>query len=156
MTEDTPANAPTPAQQVFLETEEKLKALETGTLKVCNYRTGTIYGPGREHVNEPGTSPASRFPFDGQSDAMLIHRDDVVRGIEFAIEHRLSGLYNLFNDIPENKQDFARVRSAGLEPVTRLGVVRGPRRLQREDPRDRLHLRRSDGRAGGRRAGVTA
>ena len=37
---------------------------------------------------------------------MLVHRDDVVRAIGFAVDHRLSGLYNLFNDIPENKADF--------------------------------------------------
>jgi nucleoside-diphosphate-sugar epimerase len=70
-----------------------------------------------------------QIPFDGQSDAMLVHRDDVVRAIDFAIDHRLSGLYNLFNDIPENKADFfARVAAReGLEPVIWLGVFKGPR-----------------------------
>jgi nucleoside-diphosphate-sugar epimerase len=70
-----------------------------------------------------------QIPFDGKSDAMLIHRDDVVRAIEFAIEKGLSGLYNLFNDIPDNKERFfAKVSEReGLAPVTWLGVVRGPR-----------------------------
>lgn len=60
---------------------------------------------------------------------MLIHRDDVVRAISFAVDHRLSGLYNLFNDIPENKTDFfARVaKREGLEQVIWLGVFKGPR-----------------------------
>lgn len=127
--ETTPPNAASPAQQVYLETEGRLQALETANLKVCNYRTGTIYGPGREHQNELRQIAGKQIPFDGQSDAMLIHRDDVVRAIDFAISHHLSGLYNLFNDIPDNKQDFfARIAaSTGLEPVTWLGVVRGPR-----------------------------
>ncbi|MBM4197658.1 MAG: NAD-dependent epimerase/dehydratase family protein [Gammaproteobacteria bacterium] len=129
VTEDTKANATSPAAQVFIETEQKLAALGSSTLKVCNYRTGTIYGPGREHRNELRNIAGKQIPFDGQSDAMLVHRDDVVRGIAFAIENGLSGLYNLFNDIPDNKQGFfARVcEREGLAPVTWLGVVKGPK-----------------------------
>jgi nucleoside-diphosphate-sugar epimerase len=127
--ETTPPNAASPAQQVFIETEQKLAALAKGELKACNFRTGTIYGPGREHRNELRHIAGKQIPFDGKSDAMLIHRDDVVRAIEFAIDRKLSGLYNLFNDIPENKEQFfARVSEReGLAPVTWLGVVRGPR-----------------------------
>lgn len=127
--EATPPNAASPAAQVFIETEQKLAALGTNTLRVCNFRTGTIYGPGREHRNELRHIAGKQIPFDGKSDAMLVHRDDVVRAIAFAIDKKLSGLFNLFNDIPENKEDFfARVaRREGLEPVTWLGVVKGPK-----------------------------
>lgn len=129
VTETTPPNAASPSAQVFIETEHKLSALETGGRKVTNYRTGTIYGPGREHRNELRHIAGKQIPFDGQSDAMLIHRDDVVGAIAFAVEHSLSGLYNLFNDIPDNKANFfaAVARREGLEPVTWLGVVKGPR-----------------------------
>jgi nucleoside-diphosphate-sugar epimerase len=129
VTEATPPNAASPAAQVFIETENKLAAAGSPQLKVCNFRTGTIYGPGREHKAELRAIAGKQIPFDGTSDAMLVHRDDVVRGIAFAIEKGLSGLYNLFNDIPENKQDFfARVCAReGLAPVTWLGVVKGPR-----------------------------
>ncbi|MBN8281539.1 MAG: NAD-dependent epimerase/dehydratase family protein [Gammaproteobacteria bacterium] len=127
--ETTPANAASPAAQVFIETEQKLAGLGTERLRVCNFRTGTIYGPGREHRNELRAIAGKQIPFDGESDAMLVHRDDVVRAIDFAIDKRLSGLFNLFNDIPENKRDFfARVAAReGMEPVTWLGVVKGPR-----------------------------
>jgi len=127
--EATPPNAASPAAQVFIETEQKLSALGTETLRVCNFRTGTIYGPGREHRNELRHIAGKQIPFDGKSDAMLIHRDDVVRAIAFAIDRKLSGLFNLFNDIPENKEDFfARIaQREGLAPVTWLGVVKGPK-----------------------------
>ena len=127
--ESTPPNAASPAAQVYIETEQKLAALGTDTLRVCNFRTGTIYGPGREHRNELRAIAGKQIPFDGQSDAMLVHRDDVVRAIDFAISRQLSGLFNLFNDIPENKQDFfARIaQREGLAPVTWLGVVKGPK-----------------------------
>jgi nucleoside-diphosphate-sugar epimerase len=127
--ETTPPNAASPAAQVFIETEQKLAALGTNTLRVCNFRTGTIYGPGREHKNELRHIAGKQIPFDGKSDAMLIHRDDVVRALEFAIDNKLSGLFNLFNDIPDNKEDFfARIGNReGLQPVTWLGVVKGPK-----------------------------
>jgi nucleoside-diphosphate-sugar epimerase len=127
--ETTPPNAASPAAQVFIEAEKKLADMETATLKVCNYRTGTIYGPGREHRNELKHIAGKAIPFDGQSDAMLVHRDDVVRGIAFAIDRHLSGLYNLFNDITDNKERFfARVCAReGLAPVTWLGAVKGPK-----------------------------
>jgi nucleoside-diphosphate-sugar epimerase len=127
--ESTPPNAASPAAQVFVEAEQKLAALGSTRLRVCNFRTGTIYGPGREHRNELRHIAGKQIPFDGKSDAMLIHRDDVVRAIAFAIDHGLSGLYNLFNDITDDKETFfARVcEREGLEPVTWLGVVKGPR-----------------------------
>jgi nucleoside-diphosphate-sugar epimerase len=129
VTETTPPNAASPAQQTFITTEAILSGLETSQLKVCNFRTGTIYGPGREHRNELRHIAGKQVPFDGKSDAMLVHRDDVVRAISFAIDRHLSGLYNLFNDIPEDKETFFNkvARAAGLAPVTWLGVVRGPR-----------------------------
>jgi len=132
--ESTPANAASPAAQVFIETEQKLAALGTERLRVCNFRTGTIYGPGREHRNELRHIAGKQIPFDGKSDAMLIHRDDVVRAIAFAIDKKLSGLFNLFNDIPDNKEDFfARVaQREGLLPVTWLGVVKGPKGVSNE------------------------
>jgi nucleoside-diphosphate-sugar epimerase len=129
--ETTPPNAASPAAQVFIETEQKLAALGTENRRVCNYRTGTIYGPKREHQNELRHIAGKQVPFDGKSDAMLVHRDDVVRAIEFAIDHKLSGLFNLFNDIEDNKEDFfaSVARRAGLEPVTWLGVVKGPKQV---------------------------
>lgn len=129
VTEATPPNAASPAAQVFIETEQKLAALATPQLAVCNFRTGTIYGPGREHANELKHIAGKQIPFDGQSDAMLVHRDDVVRAIAFAVDKHLAGLYNLFNDIPDDKQTFfARIgQREGLAPVTWLGVMKGPR-----------------------------
>jgi len=127
--EETPANAASPFAQVYIETEKLLAGAETDPLKVCNYRTGTIYGPTRAHASEAARIAGQQIPFDGDSDAMIVHRDDVVRGLEFAIENHLSGLYNLFNDITDSKAVyFGKVcEQAGLEPITWLGLSKGPR-----------------------------
>jgi nucleoside-diphosphate-sugar epimerase len=132
--EDTPANAASPFAQVYVETENLLASVETDQLKVCNYRTGTIYGPTRIHAAEAARIAGQQVPFDGESDAMIIHRDDVVRGLEFALEKHLSGLYNLFNDVSDSKAVFFGnvCKKAGLEPVTWLGLSKGPRNVSNQ------------------------
>ncbi|UCG71468.1 MAG: NAD-dependent epimerase/dehydratase family protein [Chromatiales bacterium] len=127
--EETPPNATSPFAQVYIETENLLAGVETDELKVCNFRTGTIYGPTRAHASEAARIAGQQIPFDGDSDAMIVHRDDVVRGLDFAIEKHLSGLYNLFNDVTESKAEFfGKVcEKAGLEPITWLGLSKGPR-----------------------------
>lgn len=127
--EDTPANPASPFAKVFVETESLLSSVQSESLKVCNFRTGTIYGPGREHASEAARIAGQQIPFDGESDAMIVHRDDVVRGLVFAIEHQLSGLYNLFNDVSDSKAEFfGKVcADAGLAAITWMGFSKGPR-----------------------------
>ena len=127
--EDTPATPASPFAQVYIDTENLLSAAGSEQLKVCNFRTGTIYGPGRTHAVEASRIAGQKIPFDGESDAMIVHRDDVVRGLLFAIEHRLDGLYNLFNDVSDSKATFFGevCRDAGLEPIIWLGLSKGPR-----------------------------
>ena len=81
--------------------------------------------------NEVAQIAGMSIPFDGDSDAMIIHRDDVVRAMDFAIDNRLSGMYNLFNDVSDSKSDlFAAIcEREGLQPVTWLGLSKGPRNV---------------------------
>ncbi len=132
--EETPANAASPFAQFYIETENLLAQLESDELKVCNFRTGTIYGPGRGQASEAARIAGQQIPFDGDSDAMIVHRDDVVGGIVFAIEHQLSGLYNLFNDVTESKAEFfGRVcERAGLAPIIWLGLSKGPKAVSNQ------------------------
>ncbi len=129
--EATPPNATSPFAQVYIDTEKLLAKAATERLHVCNYRTGTIYGPGRLHALEVARIAGQQIPFDGESDAMIVHRDDVVRGLQFAIENRLDGLYNLFNDVRDSKAEFfGKVgEQAGLAPITWLGLSKGPRKV---------------------------
>lgn len=127
--EDTPPTPGSPFAQVYIDTENLLDGAASDRLTICNFRTGTIYGPERTHAAEAARIAGQQIPFDGESDAMIVHRDDVVRALLFAIEHRLSGLYNLFNDVVDSKAEFfGRVcERAGLAPITWLGLSKGPR-----------------------------
>jgi nucleoside-diphosphate-sugar epimerase len=137
--EDTPVTPGSPFQQVFADTEEILHGAATDTLKVCVYRTGTIYGPNEGYVPREMKSQAlplagQTVPFDGDSPATIIHRDDVVKALEFGLEKGLSGPYNLINDISESKASYmgAIVEAAGGEPITWVGQGTGPKTLSND------------------------
>jgi len=141
--EDTPATPIGPFQQVYADTEKTLLNAETDRLKVCIYRTGTIYGPNigfipRELKASTLPMAGQSVPFDGESPATIIHRDDVVMALEFALDKHLSGLYNLVNDISETKANyFAEIlAAAGAEPITWLGNGTGPKNLSNQKIKD--------------------
>jgi nucleoside-diphosphate-sugar epimerase len=141
--ENTPATPAGPFQQVYADTEKTLLGAETDRLMVCIYRTGTIYGPNvgfmpRELKASTLPLAGQSVPFDGDSPATIIHRDDVVTALEFAIDNHLSGLYNLVNDISETKADYlgAILAAADAEPVTWLGAGTGPKTLSNQKIKD--------------------
>jgi len=134
--EDTPVTPGSPFQQVYADTETILFDAADDRLRICVFRTGTIYGPQVGFVPRQLTAQmlplAGRtVPFDGASPATIIHRDDVVNALAFALEHRLAGVYNLVNDISESKADYfgRMVATAGGEPINWVGRGTGPKSL---------------------------
>ena len=79
-----------------------------------------------------------KIPFDGSSDAMIVHRDDVVRAIEMAINKNLHGLYNLFNEVKISKEAFfAQVcDEQGLAHVEWLNLSPGPKNVSNQKIKD--------------------
>lgn len=141
--ESTPATPAGPFQQVYSETENLLFSAETDRRKICVFRTGTIYGPVGGFIPRglrEQTLPLAgqQVPFDGNSPATLIHRDDVVKALEHAIENKLSGIYNLVNDISESKEEyFGKILAdAGLDNVMWLGNGSGPKNLSNQKIKD--------------------
>ena len=138
ITEEIEANPLNPFQEVYVTTEGLLRGLENDQLGVCIFRTGTIHGPGREWKNQLAQMSGQKIPFDGSSDAMIVHRDDVVRAIEMAINKNLKGLYNLFNEVTTSKADFfARVcDEQGLAHVEWLNLSPGPKNVSNQKIKD--------------------
>ena len=70
-------------------------------------------------------------PFDGNAPAAIVHRDDVVRAIDFAIQSELDGIYNLINDVTETKDSFFGkiIEAAGKDPINWVGAGTGPKSL---------------------------
>ena len=138
ITEEIEANPLNPFQEVYVTTEGLLRGLENDQLGVCIFRTGTIHGPGREWKNQLAQMSGQKIPFDGSSDAMIVHRDDVVRAIEMAINKNLNGLYNLFNEVTTSKAEFfARVcDEQGLAHVEWLNLSPGPKNVSNQKIKD--------------------
>ena len=138
ITEEIEANPLNPFQEVYVTTEGLLRGLENDQLGVCIFRTGTIHGPGREWKNQLAQMSGQKIPFDGSSDAMIVHRDDVVRAIEMAINKNLNGLYNLFNEVKTSKAAFfAQVcDEQGLDHVEWLNLSPGPKNVSNQKIKD--------------------
>ena len=138
ITEEVEANPLNPFQDVYVTTEGLLRGLENDQLGVCIFRTGTIHGPGREWKNQLALMSGQKIPFDGSSDAMIVHRDDVVRAIEMAINKNLKGLYNLFNEVKTSKAEFfAQVcDEQGLDHVEWLNLSPGPKNVSNQKIKD--------------------
>ena len=138
ITEEIEANPLNPFQEVYVTTEGLLRGLENDQLGVCIFRTGTIHGPGREWKNQLAQMSGQKIPFDGSSDAMIVHRDDVVRAIEMAINKNLNGLYNLFNEVKTSKAEFfAQVcDEQGLDHVEWLNLSPGPKNVSNQKIKD--------------------
>ena len=138
ITEEIEANPLNPFQEVYVTTEGLLRGLENDQLGVCIFRTGTIHGPGREWKNQLALMSGQKIPFDGSSDAMIVHRDDVVRAIEMAINKNLNGLYNLFNEVTTSKAEFfAQVcDEQGLDHVEWLNLSPGPKNVSNQKIKD--------------------
>jgi nucleoside-diphosphate-sugar epimerase len=141
--EDTPPTPASPFAQVYIDTEELLFGIATDSRKVCVYRTGTIYGPQVgfvPRVLQASTLPMAgqSVPFDGGAPAAIIHRDDVVRALEFAIDNELSGIYNLINDITETKESFFGkiTAAAGKDPINWVAPGSGPKSLSNQKLKD--------------------
>ena len=120
VTEDDATNPLSIFQSVYVEAEKVLLAAETENRKVCILRTGNIYGIGRELKNQAVAMAGKTIPLDGEAGAMIIHRDDVVRASDFALENNLSGIYNLVNDVTDSKSAFFGkiCEQENLEPIT--------------------------------------
>lgn len=85
----TPANTSTE----FLCRAEELLAEQPS----CILRLGEIYGPGRDFTNRLNRLPV--FPGTGQNFINITHLENIVNALDFALENKLEGAYNLVEDL---------------------------------------------------------
>lgn len=96
--EDDPARPATDNGRILLETEQVLLSAATDQRRVCVFRLGGIYGPGRELAKIYGRSAGTIRPGRGNEASNWVHLEDIVGAIDWAQTHSLSGLYNLVQD----------------------------------------------------------
>jgi nucleoside-diphosphate-sugar epimerase len=120
VTEDTPVKPANPKGKILAETEQTLLAAADSTRQICVLRLGGIYGSGRELVRILGRAAGTTRPGDGSDISNWVHLDDIVAAIDFAREHRLTGIYNLVQNNPQTTRAlFEQVCTVhNLTPVT--------------------------------------
>ncbi len=117
--ENTPCLPQHRNARILIETEQTLLQAEALGYHVCVFRLGEIYGPGRKIADRLRRMAGRPLPGNGVGATNLIHLDDIVGAIDFALQRRLSGIYNLCNDLHiPRKHLYEQICNAeGLEPI---------------------------------------
>lgn len=96
--ENTPVKPNNRKSEILAETEQTLLNAANANLNVCILRLGGIYGPNRELIKIYGRAAGQTRSGSGNEPSNWIHLDDIVGAIDFAIQQRLDGIYNLADD----------------------------------------------------------
>ena len=85
--------------------------------QACIFRLSEIYGPGREIANR--FKEKTVFPGSGENPTNMIHLDDIVGAILFAITHSLKGIYNLTDDDHMTRRElYTLFQNVTFDPTT--------------------------------------
>ncbi|MEO1403183.1 MAG: SDR family oxidoreductase [Cyanobacteria bacterium J06635_1] len=120
VTEETPVEPATDNGKVIATAEQTYLSAARPNRKVCIFRLGGIYGPGRELAKIYGRSAGKTRPGTGEEASNWVHLDDIIGAIDFAREPGLDGVYNLVQDeIPMVKTLIDRVcQHNNLTPIS--------------------------------------
>jgi nucleoside-diphosphate-sugar epimerase len=118
--DETTGLAPANRNGEILAETEKVLLGASDRVKVCIFRLGGIYGPGRELVKIFGRAAGTTRPGDGSDAANWVHLEDIVGAIAFAQQHQLEGIYNLVGDVPTTSRELLEqvCTQHNLPPVT--------------------------------------
>jgi len=103
--ENDPTDSDHPVNEVLVRAEEMIASIRSDSINVCVLRLGGIYGPGRDIPAMLLSAAGGLVQRNGLNVPCWIHRDDIVRGIDFAFEQGLNETYNLVNDTQYNGQE---------------------------------------------------
>lgn len=99
-TEDMKLHPLSPHSRILLETENEYVTHPTS----CILRLGGIYGPGRTLEDRARKMSGTKLPRSGDEPTNHIHVDDIVSAIQFCLNRRLTGIYNLTNDDHQSRK----------------------------------------------------
>jgi nucleoside-diphosphate-sugar epimerase len=117
--ESTPLRPGSPKKEILAAAEQVLLSAASPTRKICVFRLGGIYGPGRELVKIFRRAAGTTRPGTGNEPGNWVHLDDIVGAIALAQAQGLDGIYNLVSEPMPNRELLDRVCAAHhLPPIT--------------------------------------
>lgn len=96
--ETSPLLATSENGKILIETEKTYESLREIGWQVTLFRLGEIYGPGRELSKKVEHLLQHPLPGKGDTYTNMVHQADVAAAIDFAVEQRLEGIFNLVDD----------------------------------------------------------
>lgn len=118
--EEAPLHPFTEEDKLLIETEKTiLNIVETAGWNICVFRLAEVYGPGHEISDIIKNLKDHTLPGKGQNFTNMVHLNDILAAINYAITHKLSGIYNLADDDhPTRKELYDKVcEKMHLSPV---------------------------------------
>lgn len=115
VTEETPLSPQSENAKILLETEQTFLSCAVNT---CILRLGGIYGPNRELTQRARSLSGMVMSGTGDEATNHIHLEDILRGINFCLDHSLTGLYHLVNDDHPTRKELytALCETMGIPP----------------------------------------
>ena len=117
--EERPPDVSSELNAALVSAERSVLELESSLLSCSVLRLGGIYGPNQDIPAMFRAVSGQCVSKNGDHINAWIHRDDVVRGVSFAFDRSLSGIYNLVDDLRVSRRELSRVLcdADGLPPV---------------------------------------
>jgi len=92
--------------KILIETEKTFLSLQELGWKICIFRLSEIYGPGRDFETRMKKLQGHVIPGTGLTYTNMIHREDIVGALNYALNHKLEGIYNLADDDHPLRKEF--------------------------------------------------
>jgi len=93
--EDSPLLNNSEPSSALIETEKTLLSMEDLGWSVLIFRLSEIYGPNRELSQRVKKYQGCKLSGSGENYTNMIHLEDIVKCHDYALNHNLSGIYNL-------------------------------------------------------------
>ena len=115
----TPPDCSNTANALLASAESAVLSLNDASTQACVLRLGGIYGPGKDIPSYIRSAAGQSVPKNGNHINAWVHLLDIIRGVDFAYEKRLQGIYNLVDDLQFTRRQLSNALcdDHGLPPV---------------------------------------
>ncbi len=115
----TPPDCSNNTNALLARAESAVLKLNDASTQACVLRLGGIYGPGMDIPSYIRSAAGQSVRKNGNHINAWIHLQDIIRGIDFAFEKQLQGIYNLVDDLQFTRRQLSNALcdDYGLPPV---------------------------------------
>ena len=115
----TPPDLSNSTNALLAGAESSVLALNSPSVQASVLRLGGIYGPGKNIPDYIRRASGHQVPKNGNHINAWVHLMDIIRGVDFAFQRRLQGLYNLVDDMQMTRRELSNALcdEEGLPPV---------------------------------------